>query len=92
LNNSFFKDEKKGSSNGNSEKEYIEYCLPLSNTKNFLKLTDAERNKLFKRCLICKNFKKRNLDAFHPEWVKIKKWERCERCKEEKKFLGKKVN
>ena len=91
LSHCFFKNNK----NNNSE-EYIKYCLSLSNSNNFFKLTEVERNNLFKKCLVCKQFKKKKIyceickDAFHPECIKnngIKYI--CERCKK-KSFLGKK--
>ena len=39
------------------DKDYINHCIKLSNETRFKNSKETERNKLFKRCRICKNFK-----------------------------------
>ena len=59
--------------NDDLDKDYINHCIKLSCESRFQKSKETERNKLFKRCRICRNFKNNeNLifcticnDAFH---------------------------
>ena len=59
--------------NDDLDKDYINHCIKISSESRFQKSKETERNKLFKRCLICRNFKNNeNLifcsicnDAFH---------------------------
>jgi len=59
--------------NDKLDKDYIQHCIKLSCESRFQKSKETERNKLFKRCRICRNFNnKENLiycvvcrDAFH---------------------------
>ena len=59
--------------NDELDKYYIDHCIKLSRESRFQKSKETERNKLFKRCRICRNFKNNeNLilctvckDAFH---------------------------
>jgi hypothetical protein len=59
--------------NDELDKYYINHCIKLSGESRFQKSKETERNKLFKRCRICRNFKNNeNLifcsvckDAFH---------------------------
>ena len=59
--------------NDNRDKDYINHCIKLSGESRFLKSNETERNKLLKRCRICRDFKNNeNLiycsicnDAFH---------------------------
>ena len=62
------------------DREYISHCIQLSCEKKFKKSKETERNKLFKRCKICRNFKSsENLiyctvcnDAYHFKCLNIK--------------------
>ena len=55
------------------DKDYIDHCIKLSCESRFQKSKETERNKLFKRCIICRNFKDNEKlifcsicnDAFH---------------------------
>ena len=55
------------------DKDYIKHCIKLSSESRFQKSKEVERNKLFKRCRICRNFKDNEKlifcsicnDAFH---------------------------
>ena len=59
--------------NDELDKYYIDHCIKLSRESRFQKSKETERNKLFKRCRICRNVKNNeNLilctvckDAFH---------------------------
>ena len=59
--------------NDDLDKDYINHCIKLSCESRYQKSKETERNKLFKRCRICRNFKNNeNLifcticnDAFH---------------------------
>ena len=59
--------------NDDLDKDYINHCIKLSYESRYQKSKETERNKLFKRCRICRNFKNNeNLifcticnDAFH---------------------------
>ena len=59
--------------NDELDKDYIKRCIKLSCESRFQKSKETERNKLLKRCRICRDFKKNdNLiycivckDAFH---------------------------
>ena len=59
--------------NDQLDKDYIKRCIKLSCESRFQKSKETERNKLFKRCRICRDFKDNNnliyctvcKDAFH---------------------------
>ena len=59
--------------NDELDKDYIKRCIKLSCESKFQKSKETERNKLFKRCRICRDFKDNNnliyctvcKDAFH---------------------------
>ena len=64
--------------NDELDKDYIKRCIKLSCESRFQKSKETERNKLFKRCRICRDFKNNeNLiycivckDAFHYNCIK----------------------
>ena len=43
--------------NDDLDKDYINHCIKLSYESRYQKSKETERNKLFKRCRICRNFK-----------------------------------
>ena len=59
--------------NDKLDKDYIQHCIKLSCESKFQKSKETERNKLFKRCRICRNFNNNEKliycvvcrDAFH---------------------------
>jgi hypothetical protein len=70
--------------NDELDKDYIKKCIKLSCESRFQKSKETERNKLFKRCRICRDFKNNeNLiycnvckDAFHYKCI-IEKDRKC---------------
>ena len=78
--------------NDELDKDYINHCIKQSCKSKFIKSKETERNKLFKRCRICRNIKKKeNLifcsicnDAFH-----FKCLDKDERVSETEKSLKK---
>ena len=97
-NNSIIKSKK---SIAQLNKEYIEYCVNLSHDKKYIKLRETEKNRMLKRCKICKDFKNEKYflfciycqDAYHSYCINSKRKNIpknreciiCPRCKEEKK-------
>ena len=89
------------------DREYISHCIQLSCEKKFKKSKETERNKLFKRCKICRNFKSsENLiyctvcnDAYHFKCLKIKNVVekiykqnfKCQRCRNQEKQINKTI-
>ena len=65
----------KGYAINDVDKDYINHCIKISGESKFLKSKETERNKLFKRRRICRDFKNNNNlifcsicnDAFHYE-------------------------